>query len=63
MHILSTAYPCLNEKQLAIGETTIYGRKELINEAGLFLIEELEKIALQKVHNGKAGDSAHRITG
>lgn len=45
---LSTAYPCLNEKQLAIGETTIYGRKELINEAGLFLIEELEKIALQR---------------
>lgn len=43
---LSTAYPCLNEKQLAIGETTIYGRKELYNDAGLFLIEELEKIVL-----------------
>jgi len=45
---LSTAYPCLNEKQLAIGETTIYGRQELINTGGLFLIEELEKIALQR---------------
>lgn len=45
---LSTAYPCLNEKQLAIGETTIYGRRELINSEGLFLIEELEKIALQR---------------
>ena len=45
---LSTAYPCLNEKQLAIGETTIYGRKELINDQGLFLIEELEKIALER---------------
>ncbi len=45
---LSTAYPCLNEKQVAIGETTIYGRRELINENGLFLIEELEKIALQR---------------
>lgn len=45
---LNTAYPCLNEKQLAIGETTIYGRKELINEEGIFLIEELEKIALQR---------------
>ncbi len=45
---LSTAYPCLNEKQLAIGETTIYGRRELINTDGLFLIEELEKIALQR---------------
>ncbi|HEX2975653.1 MAG TPA: C69 family dipeptidase, partial [Bacteroidales bacterium] len=45
---LNTAYPCLNEKQLAIGETTIYGRKELVNEDGIFLIEELEKIALQR---------------
>jgi dipeptidase len=45
---LSTAYPCLNEKQLAIGETTIYGRRELMNPDGLFLIEELEKIALQR---------------
>jgi dipeptidase len=45
---LSTAYPCMNEKQLAIGETTIYGRQELINTEGLFLIEELEKIALQR---------------
>jgi dipeptidase len=45
---LNTAYPCLNEKQLAIGETTIYGRKELQNEDGLFLIEELEKVALQR---------------
>lgn len=45
---LNTAYPCLNEKQLAIGETTIYGRQELINEDGIFLIEEAEKIALQR---------------
>jgi dipeptidase len=45
---LNTAYPCLNEKQLAIGETTIYGRDELVNENGIFLIEELEKIALQR---------------
>lgn len=45
---LNTAYPCLNEKQLAIGETTIYGKQDLINKDGLFLIEELEKIALQR---------------
>ena len=45
---LNTAYPCLNEKQLAIGETTIYGRQELINPDGMFYIEELEKIALQR---------------
>jgi dipeptidase len=45
---LNTAYPCLNEKQLAIGETTIGGRMELRNPAGIFYIEELEKIALQR---------------
>ena len=45
---LDTAYPCLNEKQLAIGETTITGRKLLQNKKGLFLIEELERIALER---------------
>lgn len=45
---LNVAYPALNEKQLAIGETTITGRRELRNEAGLFLIEELQRIALQR---------------
>jgi dipeptidase len=50
---LNTAYPCLNEKQLAIGETTIYGRDELKNEDGMFLIEELEKIALQRCRTAR----------
>ncbi len=45
---MNTAYPCLNEKQLAIGETTLFGRSELINQDGMFQIEELEKIALQR---------------
>ena len=50
---LNTAYPCLNEKQLAIGETTIYGREELINTNGMFFIEELEKIALQRCKSAR----------
>lgn len=45
---LNTAYPCLNEKQLAMGETTIVGPKELVNEEGMFQIEELQRIALQR---------------
>jgi dipeptidase len=45
---LNTAYPCMNEKQLAIGETTITGRKDLVNPDGMFMIEELERIALQR---------------
>ena len=42
---LNTAYPCLNEKQLAIGESTFSGPDTLVNENGMFLIEELERIA------------------
>lgn len=45
---LNVAYPCLNEKQLAMGETTITGRKELVNAKGMFYIEELQRIALQR---------------
>jgi dipeptidase len=50
---LNTAYPCLNEKQLAIGETTIGGRPELRNKDGIFYIEELEKIALQRCRTSR----------
>lgn len=45
---LNTAYPCLNEKQLAMGETTIVGRDTLQNKAGMFMIEELARVALQR---------------
>ncbi len=45
---LNTAYPCLNEKQLAMGETTISGHRKLVNKKGMFLIEELQRIALQR---------------
>lgn len=45
---LDTAYPCLNEKQLAMGETTIGGRDTLRNSKGMFFIEELQRIALER---------------
>jgi len=45
---LNTAYPCLNEKQLGMGETTISGRDTLQNKAGMFMIEELARVALQR---------------
>lgn len=45
---LDTAYPCMNEKQLAMGETTIGGRDTLRNSKGMFFIEELERIALER---------------
>lgn len=42
------AYPFMNEKQLAIGETTIGGKRELYNNEGLFDIMALERIALER---------------
>ncbi|MFC1725066.1 C69 family dipeptidase, partial [candidate division KSB1 bacterium] len=45
---MNVAYPCMNEKQLGIGETTIGGRQELNNDEGLFLIENLEQIILER---------------
>ena len=45
---LDTAYPCINEKQLAMGETTIEGRDTLRNRKGMFMIEELQRVALER---------------
>ena len=45
---LNTGYPCMNEKQLAMGETTIVGRADLRSPKGLFHIEDLQAIALQR---------------
>ena len=50
---LNTAYPCMNEKQLAIGETTFGGPDVLKNSDGMFLIEELQRIALQRCDNAR----------
>jgi len=46
--VLDTAYPCLNSEQLAMGETTVSGRDTLRNKEGVFMIEELARIALQR---------------
>lgn len=45
---LNVSYPTMNEKQLAIGETTISGRRDLYNDDGLFVIEQLQAIALER---------------
>lgn len=50
---LNTAYPCLNEKQLAMGETTIGGRDTLQNKNGLFMIEELQRVALERCSSAR----------
>ena len=50
---MNTAYPCMNEKQLAMGESTFSGPDTLVNEKGMFLIEELQRIALQRCDNAR----------
>ncbi len=45
---LNTAYPCMNEAGLAIGETTFGGRRELYNQEGVFMIEEIERLMLER---------------
>lgn len=50
---LNTAYPCMNEHQLAIGETTIRARRELYNNEGMFTIEEIERLMLERCTNAR----------
>ena len=50
---LNTAYPCMNEHQLAIGETTIGGRRELLNPDGRLFIEEIERLMLQSCRTAR----------
>ncbi len=50
---LNTAYPCMNEHQLAIGETTIGGKRVLRSDKGVFMIEELERMALERCTNAR----------
>jgi len=45
---VNAAYPFMNEAGLAIGETTFGGRRELYNQEGMFMIEEIERIILER---------------
>ena len=47
------AYPFMNEKQVAMGETTFGGRQELYNPEGFFDIMELERIALERASTAR----------
>ncbi len=51
--IFDTAYPCMNEHQLAMGESTFGGRPELQSKKGLFYIEELQRISLERTRSAR----------
>jgi len=50
---MNVCYPCLNEKQLAIGETTFGGKRKLRNKDGMFMIEELQRVVLERCTRAK----------
>ncbi|MGD2123894.1 MAG: C69 family dipeptidase [Gemmatimonadota bacterium] len=46
-------YPSMNEHQLAMGETTIGGRRELRSSEGIFSIEELQKVVMARTRTAR----------
>ena len=50
---LNAAYPIMNEHQLAIGETTIGGRKELKSDVGLLDAPELFRLCLERARTAR----------
>jgi len=50
---LNAAYPIMNEHQLAIGETTIGGRRELKSEAGILDAPELYRLCLERARTAR----------
>ncbi len=50
---LNTAYPIMNEHQLAIGETTTGGRRELRSTEGMINAPELYRLVLQRAHTAR----------
>ncbi|MDZ7724963.1 MAG: C69 family dipeptidase [candidate division KSB1 bacterium] len=45
---INTAYPCMNEHQLAIGESTFGGRESLRSEKGLIDCQQLVQLMLER---------------
>lgn len=50
---LNAAYPIMNEHQLAIGETTIGGRRDLVSEAGIIDAPELYRLCLERAKTAR----------
>jgi dipeptidase len=50
---LNAAYPIMNEHQLAIGETTIGGRRELVSQAGMIDAPELFRLCLERAKTAR----------
>jgi dipeptidase len=61
---VNTAYPCLNEYQLAIGESTFGGREELQSDSGLIDCQRLCQLMLERCKTAReAIQMAGELTG
>ena len=50
---LAPAYACMNDHQLAIGESTFVGRKELMSDKGLIYCETLTRLLLERAKTAR----------
>jgi dipeptidase len=50
---INSAYPVMNEKQLAIGETTFGGKPELKSDEGILDCPELYRLALERASSAR----------
>src|SRR4030066_719637 len=55
---INTAYPCINDQQVAIGETTFGGREELKSDKGLI---DCQRLCMLMLERGKTAREAKRI--
>ena len=50
---INTAYPCMNDQQLAIGESTFGGRETLQSEKGLIDCQQLVRLMLERCRTAR----------
>ncbi len=50
---INTAYPCMNDKQLAIGESTFGGRESLQSDNGLIDCQQLVQLLLERCETAR----------
>jgi dipeptidase len=51
---INTAYPCMNDQQLAIGESTFGGRSSLLSPQGLIDCQQLVRLMIERCSTARA---------
>jgi dipeptidase len=57
---INTAYPCMNQYQLGVGESTFGGRPELRSDAGLIDCQDLIRLMLERCRTAREAISLAR---